>query len=95
MATTHFSPDQEIGTGYNRFSDESCYKKHFENCPHLGEILKDVNKIFSDKFGSDETHQKVQASSVRVLGLFQNKMKGTLKRIEEEEDLEEKCEMEI
>ena len=89
IETNSFNPDKEIGTSPNRYSDESCYKKHFVTCDKLGQLIKDTNKIFSDKFGKVEKHHQVQAKSGHVLTVFQGSMKESLKHMKKGELVED------
>jgi hypothetical protein len=80
----HFNPDKEMGQGTEKFSANSCYKNNFERCPQLNQLMTDVVKLTSDKFGHKEEHQKVYSHSGHAVTLYKGKMKEALEEMRQD-----------
>jgi len=80
-SSQHFNPEKEMGQGTEKFSATSCYKKNFERCSQLNQLITDVTKLTSDKFGHKEDHQKVHTHSAHAVTHFKGKMKEALKEM--------------
>ncbi|MCL9685861.1 hypothetical protein, partial [Legionella maioricensis] len=83
-SSQHFNPAKEMGQGAEKFSADSCYKKNFERSPKLNQLVADVAKLASDKFGHTEKQQKVHTHSGQAVSVFKGKMKEALEEMRQD-----------